>query len=187
MKLIVGLGNPGSPYQQTRHNIGFMVVDTLAQEENIQLRRHTLQKYQSGMLVQGQAEALLVKPLAYMNNSGKVIRPLLQKHYITADKVLVVCDDMDLPVGRVRFRCKGTDGGHLGLRSIIEFLGTEDFCRVRVGIGKPVQKDRVKDFVLSTFAETEKEAIEKSIKISVFTCKEWLFYGISKSITYNLN
>jgi len=187
MKLIVGLGNPGNSYQQTRHNIGFMVVDMLAQEEQVHLRRHTLQTYQSGTLIQGQTKALLVKPLAYMNNSGKIIRSVIQKNGITAEQILIVCDDMDLPVGKVRFRCKGTDGGHLGLRSIVEFLGTEDFCRIRVGVGKPEHKNAVKEYVLSRFTDLEKETIEKSIKISVFTCKEWLFYGISKSITYNLN
>lgn len=186
MKLIAGLGNPGTRYAATRHNIGFMVIERLAGEEAVCSRNSLRYKSAVAKLRKQGKEALLVRPLTYMNNSGVSIKSLMGKYRIDRHDLLVICDDMDLPLGRIRFRTRGKDGGHLGMRSIIEQLDSDEVARLRVGIGKPPAAAEAKDFVLSEFKEEEKETLRESIKISVFTCKEWLFCGISKNITYTV-
>jgi len=186
MRLIAGLGNPGARYASTRHNIGFMVIDRLAKDETVCFRNSL--RYRSAVcrIRKHGKEALLVKPLTYMNNSGANVKALMGRYRIGQSDLMVVCDDMDLPLGKVRFRTRGKDGGHLGLRSIIEQLGSDEVARLRVGIGKPLPAGTASDFVLSEFKDEEKKTLRESIKISVFACKEWFFCGISNNITYTV-
>jgi PTH1 family peptidyl-tRNA hydrolase len=150
---IFGLGNPGPRYAFTRHNVGFMVVDTLAAKLGFRFRtfadRSVARRQFAG------DELVLVKPLLYMNESGIVVRKQVERH---PDDMLVVCDDMALPFGRLRLRPAGSDGGHKGLGSIIAHIGRSDFPRLRVGIDAPARSSEGIDYVLETFP-TEQEAL----------------------------
>jgi peptidyl-tRNA hydrolase, PTH1 family len=131
MKLIVGLGNPGKEYENTRHNLGFEVIDHLAQELNVELNK----KKFNGFYCQTGAYILL-KPQTYMNNSGECISAFLNYFQISLDNLLIIYDDIALPLGKFRYRCQGSDGGHNGMKNIIKLLGSENFKRLRVGIGR---------------------------------------------------
>lgn len=156
--LIAGLGNPGNEYRETRHNVGFMVLDRLAQrlpkknfEEIHGCSSHYLKGTYAGRPL------FLQKPETYMNLSGEAVAPLMRKEEIETGGLLVIYDDMDLEVGKLRIRRRGSCGGHNGIRSIIESIGTEDFARIRVGIGH--RKGTGADYVLSRFEEDEKAVI----------------------------
>ena len=142
MKLIVGLGNPGDKYQGTRHNVGFDVIDALARQEGLKL---TDQKFRSDYTIWrvGDEKVLLVKPYTFMNLSGEAVLPLMSYYNISPDELVVVYDDLDLEPGKLRLRQSGSAGGHNGVNSIIEMLGTQDFKRVKIGIG-PIMKDLIK-------------------------------------------
>jgi peptidyl-tRNA hydrolase, PTH1 family len=147
MKLIVGLGNPGPQYEQTRHNVGFRVVDRLAEQQRWSWERRGRAMLANGTI--GSEKVVLIKPLTYMNNSGEAVGELLRWYKVQPEDVLVVCDDLDLPPGKVRLRSNGSAGGHNGLSSIIHHLHTNQFPRLRVGIGRP-SNDRMDtvDYVL---------------------------------------
>ena len=163
IKIIIGLGNPGPKYQYTRHNIGFLVLDALAEKHHASWQnkadRHTAEIEINGEKV------LLVKPQTFMNNSGKVI-PSLLKQGLTANNLLVVHDELEKPFGKIEFKTGGGHRGHNGLRSIMEFCGA-DFHRLRYGIGRPERKEEVADYVLDNFAASEdiEPGIEQSVKI----------------------
>lgn len=162
--LVVGLGNPGPEYQHTRHNVGFKVVDLLGERHRI-----SVQKLERRALV-GTGEVAetvvqLVKPMTYMNLSGESVGPLMRGAGLQPQDVIVIVDDMDLPVGRVRLRKSGSSGGHNGLKSLIQHLGTEDFPRVRIGVGRPTES-AVIDHVLSKFGRNEIEPIREAIERS---------------------
>ena len=162
MKLIVGLGNPGSRYQVTRHNVGFRVIDALGATHRIPLRQHLpFADYGEGGI--GAHQVVLAKPLTYMNASGKAVASLCAYFAIPPDDVIVVHDDLDLTLGRVKLKTKGGDAGHYGVRSIIEHLGRGEFTRIRVGIGRPVSKDEVVAFVLSPFTPDELPLVDEAI------------------------
>lgn len=157
MKIIIGLGNPGRRYCRTRHNVGFMVVDALAGSLGIDVSH---EKYHA-LVGRGRLdseEALLVKPQTYMNESGSAARSILRYTSATVADLIVVHDDLDLPVGSVRVKAGGGHGGHNGLRSLMEQLGSADFTRVRIGIGRPVPGRDAADYVLSPFAAAEQQA-----------------------------
>jgi peptidyl-tRNA hydrolase, PTH1 family len=135
MKLIVGLGNPGTQYVQTRHNVGFRVVDVLTEKHGWSWERRGRALVANGTL--GTEKVVLVKPLTFMNNSGEAVSELLRWYKLTPEDVLVVYDDLDLPVGKIRLRGKGSTGGHNGLSSITHHLHTDAIPRLRVGIGRP--------------------------------------------------
>jgi peptidyl-tRNA hydrolase, PTH1 family len=156
-RLIVGLGNPGKEYQETRHNVGFRVIDLLAERHGIELRKHRHQSvYGEGRIAE--TAVLLAKPLTYMNLSGAAVAALARYHGITPGDVLVVCDDVNLPLGRLRLRTKGSAGGHNGLKSIIGSLGTDEFPRLRIGVGAPAGQPMV-EHVLGRFNRREAEII----------------------------
>lgn len=138
MKLIIGLGNPGSQYEHTRHNVGFRVLDTLASRQKWTWERRGRALLASGTLA-GE-KVVLVKPLTFMNNSGEAVGELVRWYKVTAEDVLVIYDDLDLPVGRLRLRGNGSAAGHNGLSSIIQHLHTNQFPRLRVGIGRPANQ-----------------------------------------------
>lgn len=166
MNLIVGLGNPGPNYQRTRHNIGFQSVDALSSAYRIQLS-HTDSISQWGRGVIRGKEVLLVKPQTYMNLSGKSVYAVISHFHLTYQNLLVIHDDMDLSVGRIRIREKGGSGGHRGLASIIQCLGASDFPRLRVGIGRPCYQQEPKEYVLKAFSKEEKAIVAEVIEIVV--------------------
>ena len=165
MNTIIGLGNPGSDYDGTRHNVGFMVVDTLCETLQTEFEAGKGDYLIAVSRYQGKGIAL-VKPLTYMNNSGLALVDLLEHYSLSVKDLLVVCDDFNLPLGTIRLRPKGTDGGHNGLYSIIYHLQTEDFPRLRCGIGRPISPGEVIDatkFVLSVFDRDERSAVRKMV------------------------
>jgi PTH1 family peptidyl-tRNA hydrolase len=152
--LIVGLGNPGREYRQNRHNIGFLLLDRLANRY-----RETFSRFEARALVVKTKHAdhrlILAKPQTFMNNSGQAVSSLLRFYKIPLDRLLVAYDDVDLPLGKLRLRPSGGSGGHRGMKSIIERLGTEDFSRLRIGIGRPPGKKEAADYVLQDFNKEE--------------------------------
>lgn len=159
---IIGLGNPGMNYMGTRHNMGFRVVDTIA--ERIGLTEFTnAGQYLLATGTFSNRALLLVKPQTYMNLSGQAVKWIQKEGRIASQNMLVICDDAALPLGALRLRRYGSSGGQNGLQSIIDELGTEDIPRLRCGIGKPAEDDDLSDYVLSPFDETEREAAEALI------------------------
>jgi PTH1 family peptidyl-tRNA hydrolase len=150
VKLIVGLGNPGKKYEPTRHNIGFLVVDCIARRRAIAVRKQICDAL-TGELAEDGERILLAKPQTYMNRSGESVRRLLWEFCATAEDLVVVYDDLDLPFGRIRIRAQGSAGGHLGLASILESLAGAPFARVRIGIGRPPEGVEAADYVLQPF------------------------------------
>lgn len=186
-ELIVGLGNPEPKYEHTRHNIGFAAVDELAKIWQMPLKEN---KRFQGIFAEGNApggkKIRLLKPLTYMNLSGQSVRAVTDWYKIEAQSVLVVYDDMDLPVGRLRIRSSGSAGGHNGMKSIIAHLGVKDFPRLRIGIGKSDGKKATINHVLGKFAPQEIEAIDEVLYASVKAIEQSLKEGIEKSMnSYN--
>ena len=159
MKAIVGLGNPGREYAGTRHNIGFDVVDEVARRWNVQLRPW---KSVADVVVVGTRGAVLVEPQTFMNLSGDAVSRLSAFHKLTPQDVLVVVDEVQLPVGRLRVRRSGSAGGHNGLKSVIQHLGTE-FPRLRIGIGRGNPKLDLAEHVLSRFARDERDSVAEAV------------------------
>ena len=162
MILIVGLGNPGKQYEQTRHNIGFDVIDYMANKYNIDVNREKFK----GICGEGFIEnkkVILLKPLTYMNLSGESIRELANFYKLEDDEIIVVYDDISLDIGRLRIREKGSAGGHNGIKSIIQNLGGDKFPRVKVGVGQP--KDNLVNHVLGKFSKEDRDHIDKVIPV----------------------
>jgi len=158
--LIVGLGNPGTEYARTRHNAGFMLIDRLSEAYSIRMSRHGKGAWGAGRIAG--AEVTLLKPLTYMNLSGQAVSELLGEYPELSGSLLLVYDDCDLPLGKVRIRKSGGSGGHRGLSSIINTLGTKDIPRVRLGIGRPEDGDVV-EYVLSQFAPDDLPQLEEML------------------------
>lgn len=173
MKLIVGLGNPGREYELTRHNIGFMAIDELAKRWNISLNEQKFKGVFGAGFVNGE-KVILLKPLTYMNLSGESIRPLMDYYKIDVEDFVVLYDDLDIPVGKLRLRMKGSAGGHNGVKSTISHLGTQEFQRIRMGIGRPKNGMKVVDYVLGRFTSEEIPDVNHSIEKAADACEEWL-------------
>lgn len=160
--LIIGLGNPGMVYEKTRHNAGFMAIDTLAGQEQIQVNRMKFKAYCADTTLAGQ-RCLLLKPQTYMNNSGESVVQAMQFYKIDISHIIILYDDISLPAGKLRIRRKGSAGGHNGIKSIIELTGSEDFARIKLGVGKKPNKNmNLADWVLSKFTETELTQMQTS-------------------------
>ena len=182
MRLIVGLGNPGKDYKYTRHNLGFLVVRRLVEKLKLKFALSSLTK---GMTAEGMFEedsVCLMAPLTYMNNSGVAISRLVSKKDLSPEDILVVCDDFNLDFEQIRLRAKGSDGGHNGLSSVIEHLNTEQFARLRMGIGYPPGKKDTVDYVLEEFKKKEKECLDGFIEEAVSCCLMWLKGGINSAM-----
>lgn len=162
MNIIVGLGNPGKKYENTRHNIGFMTVDYLADQFNIKINK-IKHKALIGEGIIGGEKILLVKPQTYMNLSGRSVREILEYYKIDINNLIVVYDDIDIDVGKIRIRKKGSAGTHNGMRSIIYDVQSDDFPRIRIGVGINRQFD-LADYVLSSFSKEEKPLIETAVR-----------------------
>lgn len=186
-ELIVGLGNPEPKYDNTRHNIGFAVVDELAKVWQMPLKENKrFQGLFSEGVTPGGQKVRLLKPLTYMNRSGQSVRAVTDWYKVEPCSVLVIYDDMDLPVGRLRMRLSGSAGGHNGMKSIIAHLGSQEFPRLRIGIGKSDGEKTTISHVLGKFAPTEFKATEKILYISVKAIELSLKAGIEQSMNrYN--
>ena len=181
MKLIAGLGNPGFRYRHTRHNIGFMVIDQIASDLKIRMNKRSYNSlYGIGKI--DDEEAVLVKPLTYMNLSGAAITEIKKIKDIPLEEILIILDDIDLPLGKIRLRPKGSSGGHKGLRSIIEKLGTEDFPRLRVGIGPERREGFLSDYVLNPFKRSEKGELAGVIEKGTVCAKAWADEGLEAAM-----
>ncbi|WP_018131773.1 aminoacyl-tRNA hydrolase [Effusibacillus pohliae] len=163
MRIVIGLGNPGKEYEGTRHNVGFMVIDELANALGIDVRKSKCQALYGEGTYQGE-KIVLVKPMTYMNLSGQAVRQVLDWYKPDASEWVVVYDDMDLPLGKIRLRVKGGAGGHNGIKSIISCVGTQDFLRIRVGIDRPDPGVTVVDHVLSAFCKEQRPLVEQAIR-----------------------
>ena len=162
--LIVGLGNPGEKYENTRHNVGFQVIDELAERQGKPVQRLKF-KALTGLLTIGGEKALVMKPVTYMNLSGEAVRPAADFYKLPPERILVISDDVALAAGRLRIRAKGSAGGHNGLKSIIQHLGTDQFPRVKIGVGeKPHPDYDMADWVLSKFAGEDLKTITEAVK-----------------------
>lgn len=162
MKIIAGLGNPGTEYAQTKHNVGFMLVDALAEHLNAPAWKEDFFSAITEVRIGGE-KVFLVKPLTYMNNSGEALGPMLSYYKVDVDDLVVVHDDMDIPAGTVRIRKKGGSGGHNGIKSILTHVGSEDFARVRIGIGRPPAGWTVINHVLAPFSSEDAPKIRAAI------------------------
>ncbi len=186
LKLIVGLGNPEKKYLSTRHNVGFWVLDSLA--EKLTKTFSQQKKYESELLEYEFDSKLfhMMKPLSYINNSGIPIRKFIKNKNIEAENILIIYDDLDLGVGKIRLKQGGGSGGHNGLNSIIEQIGSKNFWRLRIGIGKPNDKNNVIDYVLGKPSLDDKNLIHQSIEIMLSEIDAF-FNGESTKLMNKLN
>jgi len=173
---IFGLGNPGSRYESTRHNIGFVVADELAQTLGDEIKRRRFNALVGEMSHAGE-KLLIVKPQTFMNESGRSVTAVASWFGLEPNKVLVICDDLDLEPGVVRIRRGGSSGGHNGLKSIIAALGTEEFPRIRVGIGRPLHGDSI-DYVLGRVHTSQREVIDRAVSKAAEAAACWVSEGI---------
>ncbi|MBR4462043.1 MAG: aminoacyl-tRNA hydrolase [Erysipelotrichaceae bacterium] len=162
MKLIVGLGNPGKQYEKTRHNVGFFVIDELCQKLGVELDKKKCKAIYGTFMYKGE-KIILAKPQTYMNLSGESVQSLMHFYQLSEEDLIVIHDDLDLPVGKLRLRMKGSSGGQKGMGNIITHLHSSDISRIRIGIGNDKQID-TKDYVLSRFHREEIPAIREAVK-----------------------
>ena len=179
--LIVGLGNPGSQYRKNRHNVGFMVLDALAESAGIPLRRVSFQALVGKGSLAG-APAILAKPQTFMNNSGQSVAPLMRFYKIPLDHLLVVHDDLDLPYGTLRLRPQGGAGGQRGMGSIIGKLNTQEFARLRMGIGRPPGRMDPKDYVLYDFDADQVEFLPEVLQRGTDAIHRFIRDGIEQAM-----
>ena len=173
VKLIVGLGNPGKQYETTKHNIGFLVLDALAANLGLSFNKTKFKSiYAEGNI--GTEKVILVKPQTFMNLSGESVRPWMDYFELTEEDVVIIYDDMDLPVGKIRLRIQGGHGGHNGVKSLIQHMGTKNFNRIRVGVGRPFPSQDVVSHVLSPFSKDTVDDMKSSIHESVDAIKYWV-------------
>jgi peptidyl-tRNA hydrolase, PTH1 family len=187
MKLIVGLGNPGREYRETRHNVGFMVIDELARRHQVTLSLGPSQVPDTFLGKRyGAAPLLLAKPLTFMNRSGDSVAALARYFDVAFDDLLVVVDEIALPFGRLRARARGSAGGHNGLKSVVERLGTTEFPRLRLGVGRGDSRRDLADHVLSTFESGERAELETFIARAADAAEMFAVDGIGTVMnTYN--
>jgi PTH1 family peptidyl-tRNA hydrolase len=173
MKMIVGLGNIGTRYDETRHNTGFMVVDQLARDYHLGAFTHLKQEAVAVSGVINGEKVMLVKPTTFMNDSGRAVGPLVDYYDIDLDDLVIVNDDLDMPVGKVRLKTHGASGGHNGLKSIISALGTKNFNRVKVGIDHP-QHGTVVSHVLGKFSKEERPKFDQAVEQAEHALEDWI-------------
>lgn len=185
MYIIVGLGNPGKKYEQTRHNIGFISIDYMADKYGIKVSK-IKHKALIGEGNIGNSKLILVKPQTYMNLSGEAVREIVDYYKADLSKLVVIYDDIDIPVGSVRIRKKGSSGTHNGMRSIIYQLKSEEFPRIRIGMGRN-GSDELKDFVLGGFSKAEKPVLEAAVRHTADAVECFISEGIDVCMNrYNI-
>ena len=180
--MLVGLGNPGSKYARSRHNVGFRATDALCERQRCRCDRLRL-KALTGFCELGGQKVLLVKPMTYMNLSGQAVRPLADYYKIPPERILVIFDDVSLPVGKLRVRPDGSAGGHNGVKSLIAELGTQNFPRVKVGVGeKPHPDYDLADWVLSSFSAQEEKALAPTIERALLAAEAVIAEGATQAM-----
>ena len=180
--LVVGLGNPGAKYENTRHNVGFMTADALAGRNGEPIRRVKYNALTSEAVIGGQS-VLLMKPTTFMNLSGQAVSEAARFYKIPADHVLVISDDVDLPLGKLRIRKSGSAGGHNGLKNIIQLLGTDQFPRLKIGVGgKPHPDYNMADWVLGQFQGEDKKTIDAAVARAADAVECLLADGIDRAM-----
>ena len=172
MKLIVGLGNPGVEYSNTRHNVGFKVIDALADKYNLEFSKTKFQGRYAEKLISNE-KVIFLKPMKYMNLSGEVISSFMNFYKVAPNDVIVIVDDLNLPCGKIRIKQKGSSGGHNGLKDIEKNIGTQDYARIKIGISNNKDID-TKDYVLGKFSKEELDIIDKSIMTVCNACEDFL-------------
>lgn len=176
-RLIVGIGNPGPKYAQTRHNVGFRVVNLLAKQLGVK-KEEARFKGIFALAKMNDLQIGLLKPLTYVNLSGQSVRDAVKKLNLATEQILVILDDTQLPLGKLRLRAKGSSGGHKGLQSVIDELQTENIPRLRIGVGSPPENIDMATFVLSPFEPEEEVIVAKTIEIATEAVKVWVMEGI---------
>ena len=179
--LVVGLGNPGSQYRDTRHNAGFMVIESWGGKLKADLAGSGLPPRNIEAKVNGKS-VLLLCPTNYMNRSGESVEACVEHYGLEMERILVVHDDLDLPVGRVKVVRGGGPGGHKGIESIIRHLHSKDFARIKLGIGRPRYGEAVEEFVLSPFYSDEREIVQNVIRASVNACEMFVLEGVEEAM-----
>ncbi len=179
--LIVGLGNPGARYEKTRHNVGFRCLDALAQRHGLSFAKHEHKAQVASGTILGK-RVLLAKPQTFMNASGESVGALASFYKVPHERILVVCDDMDIPLGTLRLRKAGSSGGQRGMASILQRLGTQAINRVRFGIGRPPGQMKPADYVLTTFKGDEEILVLELIDRTVRAVETWLTEGIEMAM-----
>ncbi len=175
--LIVGLGNPGSRYTETRHNIGFWVIDRLARRCGVSTFERRFEG-EFASIAENDRTLMLLKPLTYMNSSGRSVRQVVQWYKLPLDRLLVAHDDMDLPLGTLRLRLGGSAAGHHGVESVITELGSDRFARLRIGIGRPPDRTRGRSYVLEPFTQEEKPLAERVAEVAADAALTWFREGL---------
>lgn len=184
MKLIVGLGNPGKEYENTRHNIGFMALDKLSQSLNINIDKNKFDGLYGEKIINDE-KILFLKPQKYMNLSGEVVRKYVDFFKIKVEDILIINDDLDLPLGKIKIKFQGSCGGHNGLRNIEQHLSTDKYKRIKIGISNNKLFD-TKDYVLSKFNKEEHEILNKTIDIIPQIFDDYINYSFDKVMSkYN--
>ena len=178
--LVVGLGNIGSEYAPTRHNMGFMVLDAWSQASNAVFTTHRYGDVAS-LSIKGR-NVWLLKPSTYMNLSGNAVRYWLQKLPVTQERLIVICDDINLPFGTLRMRKNGSDGGHNGLKNIAETLGSTDYVRIRMGVGHDFSRGAQVDYVLGNLSEEESSQMPELCKSVIQGVNDWIFAGADRAM-----
>jgi PTH1 family peptidyl-tRNA hydrolase len=181
MKLIVGLGNPGPRYNKTRHNIGFDVVNTFADKHFFSRAKVQFESLVTEQLLSSE-KVILLEPQTFMNLSGKSVRQCVDFFKLELEDILVVLDDMNLDVGKLRLRPAGSSGGQNGLANIIQHLGTNQFARLRIGIGRPAGRISATDYVLHQFADEERVEVDIAVQNSVIGLERWLGFGLDAAM-----
>ncbi len=182
MYLIVGLGNPESDYDNTRHNMGFHVINQLAKKYETQIGRKKFNSQYENCIIEGK-KVLLVKPQTFMNASGEAVLQFAKFYKIELDKIIVIYDDIDIEPGKIRIRKNGSPGGHNGMKSVVHFLNTENFPRIRVGIGKPKEHENMIEYVIGAIPEEAKEPLEKGVELA----QKAVIEIIKNDINYAMN
>lgn len=183
MKLVVGLGNPGFNYKKTKHNAGFWVLDQIAKEEKVELSKHKFNSLYGEGYVNNE-KFILIKPLTFMNLSGKAVKYFFNYFKVNLEDILIVFDDVNLSLGDIRFRDSGSAGGHNGLSSIIDYLGTADFPRLRLGTKTGEYSDNLSNYVLSGFSDKKNSNIAKEM---VRLAKEAVLCWLNNGIVFAMN
>lgn len=182
MKIIVGLGNPGRKYEGTPHNAGFEVIDEIANKNGLKMKNSWRFPIESAQFRVEQHTVLLVKPQTFMNRSGNAIAPMLRKKGVAAGDLLVLVDDVELPLGKLRLRANGSAGTHNGLKSLVERLGSQEFARLRIGVGPvPPERDLVA-FVLERYAPQAREQVRELIPRAADAALAWVSDGVEKTM-----
>ncbi len=185
MRVVVGLGNPGRKYQRTRHNVGFLVINALANKYKIEINQYIFQSLLGRVEIAGR-QVLLIKPLTYMNLVGSVLKNISQEFKVQVEDILVINDDADLELGRLKISKGSGDAGHLGVRSVIENLGSKEFPRLRIGIGRPPLNMCLQEYVLREFTSGEWEVMQEVFSRALTAVDMIILEGIEK-VMINFN